>query len=445
MNLAKLSLAAPALGLGLGLALLAPGSTSGYSLLGTSLDVSQRDFRVFNNFSDVEANDNQTPHAMFPGQQGAVMAIWKASVEWGSELHGDGSGDPHQPIGLGSGGANFDVTLQGQAPAVGSAGDNIHSEISGSSGGVFAFAEAGTSGGWRIRYYSAWTWDDGPGIPLTGIDLQSVACHEYGHVLGLGHSSVAGATMSATFAGGGVDPRSIEADDQQGIQAIYGRKAATKPLVVGYTLSGQTLTVLGSGFDTTQNSLWFTPKSAGGDGTPVQVTGVPSSGSTLTVTLPANAGAGDLLVRKSGAAPSSLSNAWPFDPQQSGQFCGLVQYGLGLGGANLGTLDSPSAPTLGTPFQLSSTGFQGSSSGLTLLSLGQADTAFLGGTLLVDMQVTLAMLPFTTSAGAGTLSLTLPSNPGLAFLAVYAQSGVLDAAQPSGWALSNGLRITLCP
>ena len=95
------------------LVLVAPPSAWAWVPTGWSLDVTQRDVRVFNNFTDPEANDNQTPDANFPGRFGAEMAIWKASVEWGSELHGDGQGDPGQVAGLGSGGANFDATWPG--------------------------------------------------------------------------------------------------------------------------------------------------------------------------------------------------------------------------------------------------------------------------------------------------------------------------------------------
>ena len=56
----------------------------GFSLIGDELTLGQRDFRIFDNFADPEANDNTTPDANFPGSSGAVMAIWKACVEWGS-------------------------------------------------------------------------------------------------------------------------------------------------------------------------------------------------------------------------------------------------------------------------------------------------------------------------------------------------------------------------
>ena len=68
--------------------------------------------------------------------------------------------------------------------------------------GVLAFTEAPGSDGWRIRYYSFWLWVDGPGDGFTGAnnrtDIQGIACHEYGHALGMGHSVAGGnPTMSA--------------------------------------------------------------------------------------------------------------------------------------------------------------------------------------------------------------------------------------------------------
>ena len=295
-----------------------PVETAAWDTIGGSLGTAQRDFRVFNNFTDTTANNNTTPHASFPGQTGAVMAIWKGHVEWASEPYaGTGLGDglASNPV-LGSGGANFDNTFQGLATSAGTTNQNVHSELPGSSGGVLAFTEAPISDGWRILYYSGWTWQDGPGSVTTNIDLQGVACHEIGHSLGLGHSADSNATMFWAVVDSGTDQRSIEGDDADGVQFIYGAASATKPRIFSITGPMQvatTLTISGMNFSPTGNEVWFTK--AASDGSPAKVTGVASSGggTTISVTIPAGVADGDVLVKATGLANTSLSNAWPFD------------------------------------------------------------------------------------------------------------------------------------
>ena len=56
------------------------------------------------------------------------------------------------------------------------------------------------------------------------VDLEAVLTHEFGHFLGLDHSDVPGATMQPEAMGfGSIDLRSLEADDVEGICAIYGQ------------------------------------------------------------------------------------------------------------------------------------------------------------------------------------------------------------------------------
>jgi hypothetical protein len=310
----------PATALGAAATLLLPAKTEAFATLGFALPTTQRDFRVFNNFTDPEANNNAVADTNFPGYTGAVMALWKGCIEWGSVLHGNGNGDPHQPAGLGSGGANFDANFQALATGIGGTNDNIMSELAGSNGGVLAFTEAPGSTGWRIRFYSGWIWQDGPGTSIGGagsnFDLQSVTCHEYGHALGMDHSAVGGTTMAPAIAAGTVAQRSIAADDIAGIQSIYLVAAATKPRITGVSIGVGTVTLTGTNFGATGNQVWFTQATAGGTGVAVMATNVSSTGggTSITCTVPANAGPGDVMVKLSTAGNATLSNAWPINP-----------------------------------------------------------------------------------------------------------------------------------
>ncbi len=311
----------PAVALGAGAMLLAPTGGFAFSTIGGDLDLTQRDVRIFNNFTDVSANNNQVPDPQFPGHQGAVMALWKSTVEWGSELHGNGNGDPLNPGDLGSGNANFDGSFQGEATGVGTSNDNIHSEISGGGGGVLAFTETPISNGWRIRYYANWNWSDGPGSAiLNQKDLQGVGCHEYGHALGLGHTSVSGAVMfPSTFSGN--NQRDLVGDDQAGVQFIYGAKSAFKPTITNVSIAGSTVTITGTNFDLNNNEVWFTnqAQTATNQDPIVRATGIGSTGGTLiSLQIPDLAGPGDVLVKIPGTAHSQLSNAFPLDGMGAG-------------------------------------------------------------------------------------------------------------------------------
>ena len=67
-----------------------------------------------------------------------------------------------------------------------------------------------------------WNWECGPGNPSWNeYDLQSVACHEFGHVLGLGHSSVSAATMYYAISSGDYSKRTLHSDDTNGRFYLY--------------------------------------------------------------------------------------------------------------------------------------------------------------------------------------------------------------------------------
>lgn len=65
-----------------------------------------------------------------------------------------------------------------------------------------------------------WNWTTGS--PAT-VDLQSVALHEFGHALGLNHSSDYSAVMYASYPSGAIK-RTLTQDDRDGLYAIYGQQ-----------------------------------------------------------------------------------------------------------------------------------------------------------------------------------------------------------------------------
>jgi len=310
------SLLLPGLALSLAAGLWLPArNAAAFSLLGSNLNPNERDVRVFDNFADTTAHDNNTPDAQFPGQTGLQLAVWKAVVEWGSQAHGDGSGDPTQAV-LGNGGANFDALWAGTATGVGDSNTNVVSKVASCSSGVLAYCEAPFGDGWRIRFCESWTWNDGPGsIPSGQFDLQGVMCHEYGHALGLGHSTVGGTTMFPSVGSGVTSTRSIEADDVAGIKAIYGTRDAGKPTIVATVAQGGVLTVHGTNFTSTGNQVWFAPAattSVNADPR-VIVSDLSSNGTVISVPIPAAAAPGDVIVKIASPGHGSVSNAFPTD------------------------------------------------------------------------------------------------------------------------------------
>ena len=67
-------------------------------------------------------------------------------------------------------------------------------------------------------------WSDGGSA--TTIDFYTVALHELGHALGLGHSTVVGSVMEAFYGGA---RRTLTADDIAGIRSIYGAAVVPEP------------------------------------------------------------------------------------------------------------------------------------------------------------------------------------------------------------------------
>lgn len=413
--------------------LLAPGRVSqGFTTTGDALGLEQRDARVFDNFADVQANDNTTADPSLPGFTGAELAIWKAAVEWGSSLHGDGNGDPTQPGDLGSGGANFDYAFGGNANAGGSTNDNVVSAITSCGGGTLSFTETPASDGWRIQLCEDAVWSDGPGVPASGeFDIQGLLTHEFGHALGLGHTTVGGATMFASVSSSGSDDvRSLEADDIAGVQAVYGVRSATKPGITAATIDPDTdlVTISGSSFAASGNDVWFTRREPSSPAAAplVVVTGLVSTdgGTRIALALPADAGSGDVLVRGPGTTGDVLSNAFPFDLMTTNA---SVTSRNG-GGTNPSIFTAGTLPILGTDWQshVDASGLGGS--GITIvigvaMPLAGVPTSI--GELLIDLS---SAIYFITVAplisGVADHSAPVPNDSALIGILVSTQAYV---------------------
>ncbi len=62
------------------------------------------------------------------------------------------------------------------------------------------------------------------------VDLRSVATHEVGHLLGIGHSELEEATMFATYLGG-IEPRTLSDDDRAAVEYLYPCGALCRGIV----------------------------------------------------------------------------------------------------------------------------------------------------------------------------------------------------------------------
>ncbi|MFS7970682.1 putative envelysin [Helianthus anomalus] len=86
-------------------------------------------------------------------------------------------------------------------------------------GATLAHAFAPTDG--RFHYNAALSWSVGPGPVQNANDLESVALHEIGHLLGLDHSQDPNAVMWSSIQTGTIK-QDLRSDDIQGFKVLYG-------------------------------------------------------------------------------------------------------------------------------------------------------------------------------------------------------------------------------
>ncbi|MBL4771702.1 MAG: matrixin family metalloprotease [Planctomycetes bacterium] len=425
-----------------------PGESRGFTLLGGTLDLGQRDYRFFNNFNGASANSNTVADPDFPGALGAELAIWKGAAEWNSRLHGSGGTDTHQPDGIGSGRSNFDSFYAGLATEVGGVNDNTASMISGFSS-VHAFLEFPIGDGWRIRFFEGPdSWQDQPDMAQWSgpfpWDIQGTMTHEYGHALGLDHTTVPGATMGVPTQLG-VGLRSIEDDDRAGVQFLYGAVSPSKPVIETYSLAGNLVTLRGRNFHPTHNEVWLTQLIPGGDGTPIKVTHLASQsgGTELAFTFPALAKAGEVAVKLPGFTDADLSAPFPIDPNQEPYYHRPLSYGTSKVTSSGST---PAIQVVGVPslqqgsFELDVSNGPTFGMGIVLSATARNAMPFFGGTLWLAGHIERERV-FNHQFGFARLNVPFPPGavPGESR---FYQVWFADQGDPQGVGLSHGIWVT---
>jgi hypothetical protein len=167
-------------------------------------------------------------------------------------------------------GANFQFVYGGRVSATTTGYDlrNVVLFRNASNGGTIATTYYWTSLGLLldadiIFWDGAWTFFAGSSGCSGGAYIQDVATHEFGHALGLKHSSVTGATMYPSYTQCSTQMRSLAADDIAGVQKLYpptGTNTApvvaiSKPVSNTTVAQGTAITFAGSATDKEDGNL----------------------------------------------------------------------------------------------------------------------------------------------------------------------------------------------
>lgn len=258
---------------------------------------------------------------------------------------------------------------------------------------------------------------------------------------------------------GGLEPRSIEADDRAGIQFIYGSMDPAKPHVGSINGSGS-ITIVGSNFASGGNEVWFTHAGGSPTGDPVKLTGVYSAwnGTVISIAPPANAGPGDVLVTNGGTSHSALSNAFPWDPSgcpAPSRYCTAKVNSQGCTPA-IGFVGTPSASSP-SPFLVTASQVINNKPGLLIYGYFPVNAPWLGGTLCIGSPIQRTAVqsaggnpPPNDCSGAYSFDFNAQiqggSDPSLVLgQTVYAMYYARDPSSSFGVGLTDALAFTICP
>lgn len=156
---------------------------------------------------------------------------------------------------------------------------------------------------------------------------------------------------------------------------------------------------------------------------------------------------GNLMALGAVYESGNVGAAYVFTTDESLCGCGgsgggtAVPYGMGLGGANIGTLSTTSTPDPGSLMRLVVSGIPGGTNGFVWMNTRQVNQLAYGGTILAQLNVPPIKLPFNLFQGRAELE--FPVSYSLCGRTLYAQATAVDPTQPQGRAFTNGLRITV--
>lgn len=124
--------------------------------------------------------------------------------------------------------------------------------------------------------------------------------------------------------------------------------------------------------------------------------------------------------------------------------CGYSVYGVGASPANTIALAGSGSGQIGTTASFDATGVT-STFALFFASLAQDNFPAVGGVGLVSLPLTILSASIPSTGGAASWAVPIPQDVALVGLPVFTQAISVDTSQPGGWALSNGVKLIVCP